>query len=129
MSATARYRVWVPVVDRIAVALTHRSIVHASAAHSLDCRPPSGVSWDRHPIRTLCGSDGFAVLHGVANASDPGLIVASWPPPRVHRCTDCERLAPVPRGQRVKGGGHWQGLIGVDRRLPPPAVAVEASAG
>lgn len=98
---------WPIPIDHIALSLSPRGIIHASAD------PPfkimSGPAGEKRTIvRTVCGIDAYAVAHSIIGQPD-AVCIAPWPPPKLDRCTDCERIL----GKRlpVAGCDHWQQLV------------------
>lgn len=104
------YRIAWPITsDRVCLAFTHRSTIHASVDR------PLAVAKDflaRGSARTVCGVDAPIVPIGYRNAPDV-VGAAPWPPP-VHgiaadRCPDCaDRLGL--NGRQRHGGSFWLSL-------------------
>lgn len=103
----ARLRIgWPLAVDRVCLAFTWRSTIHASS-------DDAGDTWksvkERGVARTVCGID--APPTGHQGAGTDWFIVAPWPPPArakdADRCPDCvARL-----GTRARVNPHWHNLI------------------
>jgi hypothetical protein len=101
---------FVPIgADRICLALTVRTVVHASAQPPAALLTALSLSTVRPAFRTVCGSDAFIVAHAAHLRPGSG-VAAEWPPPVDQRCTDCADLLGLGR-REANGCYHWRSLV------------------
>jgi hypothetical protein len=99
-----RRLLWPVADDRVALAFTQHTTIHASAD-----RPLVVAKGGRPEARSVCGSDVYPYIVGIDGRDDMAMVMP-WPPPPERRCEDCCRLlGGTPR--KARGGwGSWEHL-------------------